>query len=39
MIGIQYEVEIGKNLWKARKIFMRGLKLNPKSESMWLKML
>lgn len=28
-IGVRYEVEIGRNLWKARKLFHKGLKLVP----------
>lgn len=34
-IGAQYEIEYGNNLWKARKILIRGLKLNQKKESLW----
>ncbi len=31
-IGIRYEVEIGKNKWKARKLIHKGLKLVPAGE-------
>jgi hypothetical protein len=31
-IGIRYEVEIGRNLWKARKLFHKGLKLVPSGQ-------
>jgi hypothetical protein len=26
-IGVRYEVEVGRNLWKARKLFYKALKL------------
>lgn len=30
LIGVYYEVEVGHNLWKARKIFIKSLKMNSK---------
>lgn len=38
MIGVYYEMEIGLNLWKARKIFIKGLRMNPKKTNLWLNM-
>ena len=31
-IGIRYEVEVGLNMWKARKLFYKALKIVPKGE-------
>lgn len=38
LIGVQYEIEIGFNLWKARKIFIKALRMNSKSISLWTEM-
>lgn len=38
MIGVQYEIEVGLNLWKARKIFIKALRMNNKKVNLWLKM-
>lgn len=37
-IGIQYEIEIGLNLWKARKLYIKALKMNPTKVDLWLEM-
>ena len=37
-IGIQFEIEIGLNLWKARKLYIKALKMNPKKLELWMDM-
>jgi hypothetical protein len=38
LIGVHYEIEIGLNMWKARKIFIKALRLNSTSVNLWVHM-
>lgn len=38
LIGVYYEIEVGLNLWKARKIFIKALRSNSTKVNLWLEM-
>lgn len=38
MIGVYFEVEVGLNMWKARKILLKALRMNPKKVNLWVEM-